>query len=74
MRVPVAADGTTFNPDLVRRGYFTVGAKGAEEKHDSFDVALEALIRMDTPRWRRPNAAGNWGIVSGRSWKEVDKV
>lgn len=73
VRVPVAADGTTFNPDLARRGYFTVGAKGAEEKHDSFELALEALNRMDTPRWRRPNSAGNWGIVSGRSWKEVEK-
>lgn len=73
VRVPVAADGTTFHPGLARRGYFTVGGKGAEEKHDSFDVALEALNRMDTPRWRRPNAAGNWGIVSGRLWKEVEK-
>lgn len=71
IRIPVAADGTTFHPDLARRGYFTVGAKGAEESHDSFDAALEALNRMDTPRWRRPNAAGNWGIVSGCSWKEV---
>lgn len=73
IRVPVAADGTTFNLGLARRGYFTVGAKGAEEKYGSFDAALEALKQMDTPRWRRPNAAGNWGIVSGCSWKEVKK-
>lgn len=52
-------------------GYFTVGPKGAEEKHDSFDAALEALNQMATPRWRRPNAAGNWGIVSGCSWKNI---
>jgi DNA polymerase III epsilon subunit-like protein len=73
IRVPVAADGTTFGPELARNGYYTVGAKGAEEKHASFDMALDALARMDKPRWRRPNAAGNWGIVSGCSWRNVRK-
>ena len=73
IRVPVAADGTHFSLDLARRGYYTVGAKGAEEKYDSFDAALDALNRMSTPRWRRPNAAGNWGIVSGCSWMDIKK-
>lgn len=73
IRVPVAADGTTFDPCLARNGYYTVGAKGAEEKHASFDAALDALTRMDKPRWRRPNAAGNWGIVSGCSWRDIRK-
>ncbi|SDW06404.1 exonuclease domain-containing protein [Roseicitreum antarcticum] len=73
IRVPVAADGTIFGPDLARNGCYTVGAKGAEERYDSFDAALDALTRMDKPRWRRPNAAGNWGIVSGCSWKDIRK-
>lgn len=73
IRVPVAADGTTFGPDLSRRGYYTVGEKGSEEKYASFDAALGALNRMDKPRWRRPNPAGNWGIVSGCSWTDIKK-
>lgn len=71
IRVPVAADGTTFGPNLSRRGYYTVGAKGSEEKYASFDAALDALNRMEKPRWRRPNFAGNWGIVSGCSWTKI---
>lgn len=71
--VPVAGDGSTFGPELQRNGHFTVGAKGAEVQYDSFEAALKALHRMDTPRWRRPNSAGNWGIVSGRDWKRIEK-
>jgi len=73
IRVPVAADGTTFGPNLSRRGYYTVGAKGSEKKYASFDAALGALNQMDKPRWRRPNSAGNWGIVSGCSWTYIKK-
>jgi hypothetical protein len=29
--------------------------------------------RLATPRWRRPNEAGNWGIVPGRDWKRVER-
>ncbi|SFQ78273.1 3'-5' exonuclease [Donghicola eburneus] len=72
--VPVAGDGSTFGPELVRKGRYTVGAKGAEEQYDSFDAALAALRQMDTPRWRRPNAAGNWGIVTGRNWTQIEKA
>jgi hypothetical protein len=71
--VPVAGDGSTFGPELQRNGHFTVGAKGAEVQHGSFEAALKALHQMDTPRWRRPNSAGNWGIVSGRDWKRIEK-
>lgn len=71
--VPVAGDGSTFCPELQRNGHFTVGAKGAEVQYDSFEAALKALHRMDTPRWRRPNSAGNWGIVSRRDWKRIEK-
>jgi hypothetical protein len=64
--VPVAGDGSTFGPDLARSGRYTVGAKGAEVQYDDFAAALAALHRMDTPHWRRPNAAGNWGIAVSR--------
>ena len=75
--VPVAADGTFFHPALARKsggreGGYTIGAKGAEEVVHGFEAALEALTKMVTPRWRRPNPeSGNWGIVSGQTWKRL---
>lgn len=69
--VPVANDGTWFGPHLLRTGQFTVGEKGREQKLDSYAEALAALAAMDTPRWRRPNPKGNWGIVSGVRWVPV---
>lgn len=63
--VPVARDGTWFSPDCRASGRFTIGAKGAEEKYSDYFTALEALVRMHTPRWRRPNANGIPGIVTG---------
>lgn len=69
--VPVAGDGSTFNPGIARNGRYTVGAKGAEVQYVDFEEALAALRAMDKPRWRRPNAAGNWGIVSGRGWEHI---
>ncbi|MCG7521038.1 hypothetical protein [Ruegeria sp. Ofav3-42] len=71
--VPVAADGSTFHPGLARNGSYTIGAKGEEERIFNFDDALIALQKMATPRWRRPNDAGNWGIVSGRDWRRVER-
>lgn len=71
--VPVAADGSIFHPGLARGGKFTIGAKGEEVQHPSFEDALVALQKMATPRWRRPNEAGNWGIVSGRDWKRIER-
>jgi hypothetical protein len=73
-RVPVAADGTWFGPHLSRGGTFTVGAKASEQKIFGFAAALHALERMPTPRWRRPNAAGNWGIVSGVRWVLLEEL
>ena len=71
--VPVAADGSLFHPGLARGGKFMIGAKGEEVSHPTFEEALGALQKMATPRWRRPNDAGNWGIVSGRDWKRVER-
>lgn len=71
--VPVAADGSYFHPGLCRDGKFRIGAKETERTPATFEEALVALQKMATPRWRRPNAAGNWGIVSGRDWKRVER-
>lgn len=66
--VPVAKDGSAFLPGLRRTSGYTIGAKGEERVVREYPQALEELTRMETPRWRRPNSAGNWGIVSGVSW------
>lgn len=71
--VPVAGDGSLFHPGLVRGDKFTIGAKGEEVQWATFEEALGALQKMVTPRWRRPNEAGNWGIVSGRDWKRIER-
>ena len=71
--VPVAADGSLFHPGLIRGDKFTIGAKGGEVQYVTFEEALRALQSMVTPRWRRPNEAGNWGIVSGRDWKRIER-
>lgn len=69
--VPVARDGSMFGPDLKRGGRYQIGAKGEEQHFDIFYEALEALNAMSTPRWRRPNEHGHWGIVSGVSWQRI---
>ncbi|SDM57042.1 hypothetical protein [Maricaulis salignorans] len=73
--VPVAMDGSIFSPHLGRgsaRDRFTIGPKGEEVQVEGFGEAVERLLRMETPRWRRPNPeSGRWGIVSGQSWKRV---
>lgn len=70
--VPVARDGSVFTPALQRRSGFWVGDKGAEKTVETFEEALDILWRMPVPRWRRPNHAGNWGIVAGVEWIEVE--
>ncbi|WP_205123497.1 hypothetical protein [Marimonas lutisalis] len=71
--VPVARDGSMFTPDLQRNGSYRIGAKGAEEDHADFSVALSRLNAMSVPRWRRPNEKGIWGIVSGVAWQRIEK-
>ncbi len=67
--VPVAKDGSWFDPVSCRNGRgYTVGPKGNEEKFDDYAAALKRLTQMPTPQWRRPNAIGNWGIVAGKIW------
>jgi hypothetical protein len=64
--VPFASDGSDFHPDLCRRDdLYVVGPKGAEESIRDYKKALERLARMrPAAYWRRPNAAGNWVIVT----------
>ncbi len=71
--VPVARDGSIFNPSLERNGLFQIGSKGQELNVSSFEEALTMLNAMPVPRWRRPNENGLWGIVSGVSWQRVEK-
>ena len=71
--VPVAADTSFFNLGLARGGKLVIAGKGEGVSHSTFEEALGALHKMATPRWRRPNDAGNWGIVSGREWKRVGR-
>jgi hypothetical protein len=71
--VPVARDGSIFNPDVARSGVYQVGAKGEEQTFSTFSEALSALNAMPVPRWRRPNEKGHWGIVSGVVWQRVER-
>lgn len=68
VRVPQASDGTVFHPGLRRRSGYMVGEKGQELTIESYDAALRVLSEMETPRWRRPNSQGNWGIVKASGW------
>jgi hypothetical protein len=69
-RVPYAADGTCFHPGLRMRrtNQYRVGPTGAEQDFSDFQEALSYLSKMETACWRRPNAAGNWGIVKAVRW------
>jgi hypothetical protein len=72
LRVPVARDGSMFAPDLQRSKGYWVGAKGNETMVPDFLDALATLKQMPLARWRRPNAKGNWGIVSAADWVEIE--
>ncbi|WP_340587306.1 hypothetical protein [Erythrobacter alti] len=76
--VPEARDGTIFGPkSCLRPGrpseepHYTIGAKGEEQDYSSYEDALAALTAMATPRWRRPNDVGNFGIVTVERWRRV---
>lgn len=71
--VPYAADGSPFGPHLKRGGMFTVGEKEDEIQFENFDEALAYLRRMGAAKWRRPNAVGNWGIVTAVRWSSPDE-
>lgn len=67
--VPISRDGSYFSLEVCsKQGIYTVGNKGEEKKFSNYTEALSYLEGMDTARWRRPNANGNWGIVSAIDW------
>lgn len=73
--VPFAADGSCFNPTLLRprTGKFTVGEKDHPETFTSFEAALKHLKSMKPARWWRPNKNGNWGLVTEVRWGPLPK-
>ncbi len=73
LRVPIARDGSIFSRECGRRGSYTVGEKGDERRFNNFYDALTYLQSMPTAKWRRPNANGNWGIVSAVDWVALEK-
>ncbi len=68
VEVPYASDGSCFGPHLLRAGKFTVGDKDDEVQFEEYEEALAYLRRMGAAKWRRPNVAGSWGIVSAVRW------
>lgn len=73
--VPFAADGTCFHRGLAspRDGSFRVGEKFSELRFSTFEEALRHLRGMPLAKWRRPNDAGNWGLVSAVRWDKPIK-
>lgn len=69
--IPVAADQSRFWPEVRRADGYQIGRKGEERTEPDYFKALEMLSRQPRPYWRRPNSAGNWGIVSGQGWERV---
>jgi len=69
--VPIAKDGSTFNPGLQRDGKYLIDAEGAEREFDDFTSALTALQQMHFPQWRRPTPEGKWTRVRGVEWRRV---
>lgn len=78
--VPIDGDGQPFLPGLARRSrsgelHYAIGEKADPEYISDYWEALERLKRMPTPRWRRPNAQGNWGLVSAQDgWKRFARA
>lgn len=77
--VPEAVDGSVFGPESCYHGsdgvkHYTIGEKQAERTFDNYDDALSALTGMVTPRWRRPNNRGNFGIVRAERWRRVSRA
>ncbi|WPC98115.1 helix-turn-helix domain-containing protein [Proteus terrae] len=73
--VSYMADGSCFHPGLAstRNGSFGVGDKAAQKLLASFSEAFEYLRSMEAAKWCRPNASGNWGIVSAVRWDHLKK-
>ena len=68
VKVPfyVESDGkkTLFLPDIRLTKGFQIGEKGSERYYSDYWEALDALRRMQTPRFRRRNKNSIPGIVA----------
>jgi len=69
--VPEARDGSRFLPGLRTKNGYTIGKKGSERLVEEYFDALNQLVHMEVPCWRRKNAVGNSGLVSGVHWVKV---
>jgi len=69
--VPVTDDNVAFIPELNRAQGYQIGKYGQEEYVTDYFEALKKLQGMSIPRFRRPNAEGNWGIKVGVEWRRV---
>lgn len=71
--VPFARDESIFHPETCRRaGNYTIGPKGSERQISDYRIALDQLSRArPAAHWRRPNSAGNWGIVTAAGFKPM---
>ena len=72
--VPKAKDDSIFSPKLKSAGGFTVGRKGDERKIADYEQALAYLRAQPSAYWRRPNEKGNWGIVKGVRWVDINET
>lgn len=72
--VPVTDDGIAFLPKLRREGGYQIGKYGDEKYYQDYYEALAVLQKMAAPKFRRPNAQGNWGIKVSTDWKRVSKA
>lgn len=78
VRVPyyLERDGTKtfFLPACRMATGYRIGAKGDEITVADYWDALARLAAMQPPRFRRPNAEGNFGIVTCdlNAWEEVN--
>ncbi|HJV26724.1 MAG TPA: helix-turn-helix transcriptional regulator [Aromatoleum sp.] len=70
IEVPYAADGTCFNPSLLRprAKTYAVGEKSDTLRFDTFEAALAHLKTMTPAKWWRPNEKGDWGVVTAVRW------
>lgn len=76
--VPFADDGSYFHPGLKdlrpRAQTYWIGSKDSSEFYSDFNQALFRLSQMKPAVWRRPNASGNWGVVSAVCWAPLPRL
>lgn len=71
--VPVAKDGSWFEPGSRSAGRYSIGAASSERKFTDYFQALAALVALPTPRWRT-NKNGVPGIAFGVRFERVSRT